>query len=81
VRLYKILHREIYLSNYKIKTIMKKTHSSPEFTVIKQNQANAKFFVASGGAPGFTGNPSSTGTPPVPSNSASNYDNGGDINM
>lgn len=27
---------------------MQKRHESPEFTVIKQNEANAKFFVASG---------------------------------
>jgi len=54
---------------------MNKKHSTPEFTVIKQSQANAKFFVASGG---FDGNPPSTS---APSTSASQYDNGGDINM
>lgn len=30
---------------------MEKKHVSPEFVVIKQNEANAKFFVASGGGP------------------------------
>lgn len=34
-------------TNKKNNTIMQKKHVSPEFTVIKQNEANAKFFVAS----------------------------------
>ena len=52
---------------------MNKQHQSPEFQVIRQNEANAKFFVASGltamNAGGNHGNP------------ASSYDDGGSINM
>ena len=55
---------------------MNKQHHSPEFQVIRQNEANAKSFVASGepmltamNAGGNHGNP------------ASSYDDGGDINM
>jgi len=46
-----------------------KKHERPEFTVIKQDMANAKFFVASGGVP-FTG-----------MKSASNYGDGGNISL
>lgn len=36
------------INNNKKQTEMKKQHFKPEFTVIRQNEANAKFFVASG---------------------------------
>jgi len=39
---------------------MKKPHSKPEFAVIKLDQNNTKFFVASGGGP----TPSNTGSNP-----------------
>ena len=48
---------------------MKKQHLKPEFTVIRQNEANAKFFVASG--EDFTNNPSGT---PSSVTEASQYD-------
>lgn len=38
--------------NFFISIIMKKNHEAPEFQVIRQNEANAKFFVAS-----FDGDP------------------------
>ena len=41
---------------------MNKVHQSPEFQLILQNQANAKFFVAS-----FVNNGSTDVNPPVPS--------------
>ena len=49
---------------------MTKQHSKPEFTVIRQNEANAKFFVASGE---FTNGGSAASTNP---NVASSYDAG-----
>lgn len=39
---------------------MKKQHEAPEFQVIRQNEANAKFFVASyDGTTGVVGDPAS----------------------
>ncbi|MCQ2330332.1 MAG: hypothetical protein MJZ93_07260 [Paludibacteraceae bacterium] len=52
---------------------MQKKHVSPEFTVIKQDEANAKFFVAS-----FE-NTQSTAAPKTTSSVASNYDEGSDV--
>lgn len=46
---------------------MKKIHSKPEFQIIRQNEANAKFFVASGS--GFLNGNSS-------SDVAASYDSG-----
>lgn len=42
--------------------MMKKNHETPEFRVIRQNEANAKFFAASGGEDQFFSN---GGTSPV----------------
>lgn len=39
--------------------MMKKNHETPEFRVIRQNEANAKFFVASVGE-GFSGQASTS---------------------
>ncbi|MCQ2345103.1 MAG: hypothetical protein MJ002_09400 [Paludibacteraceae bacterium] len=54
---------------------MQKKHVSPEFTVIKQDEANAKFFVASfenaKNADVF-----SEDVPPETTDVASHYDNG-----
>ena len=49
---------------------MQKKHVSPEFTVIKQDEANAKFFVAS-----FDSTQTPVGVSPKTTSSvASNYD-------
>ena len=54
---------------------MNKQHLKPEFTVIRQNEANAKFFVASGD---FTSvaNPSTSGQDAV-----SQYGEGDGLSM
>ncbi|MCQ2344010.1 MAG: hypothetical protein MJ002_03685 [Paludibacteraceae bacterium] len=54
---------------------MNKQHSTPEFELIMQDRANAKFFVASGGD--FTQNPSSS-TEAV---TTYEHDSGDEINM
>lgn len=51
---------------------MTKQHSKPEFTVIRQNEANAKFFVASGSVD-FVNDYSQTQDP---SQVAASYDTG-----
>ncbi|MCQ2343672.1 MAG: hypothetical protein MJ002_01970 [Paludibacteraceae bacterium] len=52
---------------------MQKKHVSPEFTVIKQDEANAKFFVAS-----FENEQEFAGSQ-TPSPVASNYDDETDV--
>lgn len=56
---------------------MEKKHELPEFQVILQNQANAKFFVASGGVPFPTSKPGTAGGPD-PDYSATEGEDGGD---
>ncbi|MCQ2343636.1 MAG: hypothetical protein MJ002_01790 [Paludibacteraceae bacterium] len=52
---------------------MKKIHFKPEFQIIRQNEANAKFFVASGSE--FLNDSQSTSTNP---DVAASYDQGSD---
>jgi len=44
-----ILYFVAYITQTTIKPMIK-NHETPEFQVIKQSEANAKFFVASGGS-------------------------------
>ncbi|MCQ2344250.1 MAG: hypothetical protein MJ002_04910 [Paludibacteraceae bacterium] len=57
---------------------MKKQYCKPEFTVIRQNEANAKFFVASGD---FTSTAATTVPPTEGQDAASQYDAGSDLSM
>lgn len=56
-----------------------KQHFKPEFTVIRQNEANAKFFVASGGD--FTNSPATMTPPTSEPEAASQYGEGDGLSM
>ena len=55
-----------------------KKHFKPEFTVIRQNEANAKFLVASGE---FTNSPATMDPTTSDAKAASQYDAGDALNM